>query len=322
MDKKLFLEKYNLDLEQLNKTGLSWEDVEAIYKDYSSFKTELEPTANYIVERIRKVETVHSTKMRIKDPEHLVEKIIRKNKDSAGKINISNYKTLITDLIGIRALHLFKEDWKTIHAHIEQTWDLDEKPKANIRDGDDDRLFKEAGCEIARHSLGYRSVHYLVKSKPSKDVIIAEIQVRTIFEEGWSEVDHKIRYPYETGNTVLEGYLKVFNRLAGNADEMASFIVLLKNEIDNMKQEYEIKMQESQETISNLKLAINELQIDQKRKDKILQRINTLQLPPNSVGLLSENLRSDRLLSLLSNPVKPKLFIRRDATLDPYLENE
>lgn len=299
MDKNLFLKKYNIELEEFEEAGLTWNEVEAIHEDYSSFKTELEPTANYIVERIRNVETVHSTKMRIKDPDHLIEKIIRKNKSSENKIDINNYKTSITDLIGIRALHLFKEDWKTIHEHIKKTWDLNEKPKANIRDGDDDKLFEEAGCEIVRHPLGYRSVHYLVESKPSKDTIVAEIQVRTIFEEGWSEVDHKIRYPYEIGNTMLEGYLKVFNRLAGNADEMASFIVLLKNEVNNMKQKYEIEIEQNKEIITNLKSEIDKLKIEPEQKDELKQKINTLQTTSNSFKFILDfdKFSRDRLFS-------------------------
>jgi len=36
-------------------------------------------------------------------------------------------------------------------------------------------------------------VHYLLVMQPTKQRYLCELQVRTIFEEGWSEVDHRIR---------------------------------------------------------------------------------------------------------------------------------
>ena len=80
-------------------------------------------------------------------------------------------------------------------------------------------------CQIVRHPFGYRSVHYLLALKPSKNLMVAELQVRTIFEEAWSEIDHHIRYPYQADNPILGNYLEIFNRLAGSADEMGSFII-------------------------------------------------------------------------------------------------
>ena len=297
MEKQLFFGTYNINQEQLEKAGLLWDELETIYKDYLSFRAELEPTANYLVERIRKLDKVHSTKMRIKNPEHLIEKIVRKKTNNPKFIiNVNNYKNLVTDLIGIRALHLFKEDWKIIHNHIKQLWNLKEEPKANVRAGDDTKLFEEAGCEIVIHEFGYRCVHYLVESKPSKEIIVAEIQVRTVFEEGWSEVDHKIRYPYEVNNTIFAEYLRIFNRLAGSADEMASFIVLLKNELDNIKQEHETEIKEKLECIARLENEIDCLRIDQKEKDKLHEQISTLRPALQSTGLLSTN----RLLSNIS----------------------
>ena len=59
------------------------------------------------------------------------------------------------------------------------------------------KVFRDNGCEINLHKAGYRSVHYLVKSRLSNRIVIAEIQVRTIFEEGWSEIDHQILVFYQ-----------------------------------------------------------------------------------------------------------------------------
>jgi len=47
-----------------------------------------------------------------------------------------NYKEIVTDLIGIRVLHLFKDDWQNIHHEILNLWDIKETPQVNIRRGD------------------------------------------------------------------------------------------------------------------------------------------------------------------------------------------
>ncbi|EKH2437192.1 hypothetical protein O4M18_004240 [Escherichia coli] len=88
------------------------------------------------------------------------------------------------------------------------------------------------GCRIKLHDAGYRSVHYVIKTRPIKDEIFTEIQVRTIFEEGWSEIDHRIRYPDISDDHLINHFLMIFNRLAGSADEMGAFIFELKETIN------------------------------------------------------------------------------------------
>ena len=88
---------------------------------------------------------------------------------------------------------------------------------------------------------------------------IAEIQVRTIFEEGWSEIDHKIRYPYDADNPVLGQFLVVFNRLAGSADEMGSFVKLLKRKLDSMIAETEASIEQSKNEVSEKNRLIDDL---------------------------------------------------------------
>ena len=68
-----------------------------------------------------------------------------------------------------------------------------------------------------------------------------EIQGRTLFEEGWSEIDHDIVYPYYKDDEMLKDFSKLLNRLSGMADEMSSYFRRMKQE---MKQE---KKQENQQ---------------------------------------------------------------------------
>lgn len=275
-----FLFKYEIEAEDFERTGLSWVELESIYEDHCKSIGALETIGNYISERLRKTAGVHSVKQRVKDPEHLVEKIIRKRIENIGRdINLGNYRIEITDLVGIRVLHLFKSDWLGIHDFIVKTWTLTEKPTANIREGDPHEVisvFEDKECDIKKHPYGYRSVHYLVKSSPTKDEFIAEVQVRTIFEEGWSEIDHQVRYPNHTHDKILSQFLVVFNRLAGSADEMGSYIQFLKRSLEERDRLHHEEVENNQSVIDRLRKEIDELKIDTTKKRKLHKEINAI----------------------------------------------
>lgn len=63
---------------------------------------------------------VHSIKSRIKDPEHLRDKVYRKTKDNELTISQSNLFSEITDLIGVRVLHLYQDQFPKIHGAIQK----------------------------------------------------------------------------------------------------------------------------------------------------------------------------------------------------------
>lgn len=280
IDRTTFFKTYNLEEDVLDKTGLVWADLEAIYADHLSNTQTLESTADYVAARLRQVNEVHSLKIRIKDPEHLIEKIIRKKSDDPSlEFTLDNYREKVTDLIGVRALHLFKEDWSEIHDFIARTWQLYEKPTANVRKGDSEEYtqqFVEKGCRINEHKFGYRSVHYLLVSQPAKEQYITEVQVRTIFEEGWSEIDHRIRYPYDLGNAVLTQLSAIHNRLAGSADEIGSFIKFLKKELRTREEQFSQAIEKHDKTVAELNDYFQKLEISNKEKKELEQRVRSL----------------------------------------------
>jgi ppGpp synthetase/RelA/SpoT-type nucleotidyltranferase len=230
LDRKVFCAKYPGIAQAVRAGHFQWDNLRDIYADYLDRQSSLETFMVSLVTELGKVDGVHSTKARLKDPDHLIEKIIRRK---WSRLTARTYQRRIDDLVGVRVLHLYKHDWARIHDYITKRWDLKERATANVRAGDPEELiqaFRERGCEIKRHRFGYRSIHYTIVSNPSREQIRAEIQVRTIFEEGWSEIDHRIRYPYDIENPLLGKYLVMFNRLAGSADEMGTFIQILKTE--------------------------------------------------------------------------------------------
>lgn len=267
---KDFLKKFNISEEDFAKTELKWSDLMGIRADYVSFIGQLEPPAKYLVDIFHKVAGVHSVRYRIKSPDKLIAKIIRKRIENPARIiTIENYKSELTDLIGIRILHLFKEDWESIHNFIINNCDLhDPVPIAYYREGDSDEnisSYERYKCVVQKHPYGYRSVHYLIITRPNKASYIAEIQVRTIFEEAWSEIDHIIRYPYNLDNLLLNQFLVLFNRLAGSADEMGSFVLRLKYQLARNEEIHQASMEKKIQLIEELKQEIRDLKLKPKQ---------------------------------------------------------
>lgn len=237
-----FFQKFGIKDEYFETTGLTWEGLKEIYNDYTRLVPYLEKEAEHVVSKLIDCEGVHSVRRRVKKPYHLIEKIIRKGKKYADRgICVENYKEIITDLIGIRVLHLFKDDWRSIHGDIINLWDTKETPQINIRRGDYNlqelkNSIYNMDCEIIVRDHGYRSIHYLIGVPVTKqEEVLVEIQVRTVFEEAWSEIDHLMRYPYDVDNPVITEYLAIFNRIVGSADEMGMFIKKMKKEFSNDK---------------------------------------------------------------------------------------
>jgi len=190
---------------------------------------------------------IHSYRYRTKDVEHLLEKIQRKQRENPEKfkgLDHTNYYKFITDLIGIRVFFLYREDWKHFHEYITKCFEnnpdlyvvdrladfdedenhyyIAERPKVYKRSGDS-KIYDDNEIEVKSEGI-YRSLHYIIKYKG----YYVEIQGRTLFEEGWGEVDHDIVYPHNQDDEMLREYSKMLNRLSGLADEMSSYFRKMK----------------------------------------------------------------------------------------------
>src|SRR5271170_1235528 len=76
-----FLKRYDISIEIFEGTGLAWELLDEICEHHAKMHEELQSAADYVVRRLQAVPSVHSLKSRIKNPEHLREKIIRKKSE-------------------------------------------------------------------------------------------------------------------------------------------------------------------------------------------------------------------------------------------------
>lgn len=252
MQKEDFLIQYNISNTDLEEANIEWTELDLIAKEYEKVNNALHILGKeFIDEYLYDIEKagIHSYRYRTKTAEHLIEKIIRKRKENLKKfekLDHTNFHKYITDLIGIRVFFLYREDWIHFHKYITTRFEnnpeiyiqnrledfddnvnhnyIAEKPKVYKRSGDT-KIYDDNEIDIISDGI-YRSLHYIIKYKG----YYVEIQGRTLFEEGWSEIDHDIVYPYNTDDEMLTDFSTLLNRLSGMADEMSSYFRRIKKE--------------------------------------------------------------------------------------------
>lgn len=252
MDIHAFKTEYNIQDADLAEAGVTWEELLLIESEYRKIEAHLRDIGkSFIDEYLYDIEKagIHSYRYRTKQTENLLEKVIRKKKENFEKfsqLDHTNFHKYATDLIGIRVFFLYREDWIHFHNYITNRFEnnpelyirdrlndfdedpdhyyIAERPKAYKRTGDS-KIYDGSEIEIITDGI-YRSLHYIIKYKG----YYVEIQGRTLFEEGWGEVDHDIVYKNAREDEMLLDYSKLLNRLSGLADEMSSYFRRLKHE--------------------------------------------------------------------------------------------
>ena len=171
---------------------------------------------------------IHSIKSRFKDPEHLESKLLRKFEEG-NEINKNNLFDKITDLIGVRVLHLYQEQFIEINNAIQEKitngdWIFIDEPKAMTWDPESVVFFNKLGIATELRETFYTSIHYIVKPNNKNAVTSCEIQVRTLFEEIWGEIDHSINYPEKTESLACKEQLRVLSKLVSTGTRLADSI--------------------------------------------------------------------------------------------------
>ena len=120
-----FLQKFGILPQEFEEADISWEELLEIADDYERRRPTLEKirkefVAEFLQDKEKEIglQSYHS---RLKDTEHLVEKLVRKRLENYAKyrkMDATNYMRYVTDLIGIRGLLLYREDWVNFHKYI------------------------------------------------------------------------------------------------------------------------------------------------------------------------------------------------------------
>ncbi len=137
----------------------------------------------FLSAQVRAIVPMAEVAARTKEVVSFAAKLIKKNK-------YRDPLREMTDLVGARIVVHLPEEVDAVCRWIEANLEID---KANSGD-----KLKHLGAE----KFGYRSVHYVVETRPSKPAGIpdklvglkAEVQVRTIAQHAWSDIGHDRLY--------------------------------------------------------------------------------------------------------------------------------
>jgi len=171
----------------MSSQGLSFPNRKELEKVYESQLIQFEGIL-YNLQQLLRVDIRHvllnpTIKIRVKSFDSYYKKILRKlnnpeSRDRAFAIN---------DLLGLRIVCPFIENLTTIESIIRGKYELVDEKRKGIH-----HTFKE---------FGYDSIHMIVKV-PSKvlaryrisEDIVCEVQLRTILQDAWAEVEHELVY--------------------------------------------------------------------------------------------------------------------------------
>jgi putative GTP pyrophosphokinase len=176
---------------------------------------------------------VHSLRWRAKDSSHLRDKLQRKLKKAieSGQefdITVDNYPEKINDLAGLRILHLHTSQIVDIDRELnsifrDHRYEVIEAAKARTWDDEYRQYYQSVGIDIVDSPKMYTSVHYVVSPNRDKK-LTCEIQVRTLAEELWGEVDHSMNYPHETKIASCKEQIKVLARVTSSCSRLVDSI--------------------------------------------------------------------------------------------------
>ncbi len=237
-------------------------------KKYDSYFSYL----NTIKERIEKklkekivISSIPIYKSRIKSFDSYYRKIERVKKT---EIFSANKFICITDIIGIRIICPFLEDLSIVKDQIKKDFDVKE---VEIKGSENN--FREFGYESIHIIIGIPSDCVACNSNELKmkdDVIpqnlVCEIQIRTILQDAWAEVEHELIYKNE-----FSPFDMPLRRKLASINASLSLADIIFQEI----RDYQKKLQ-------------NEVKL---RRESFYEKVDTLTMFPDS----SENRKEDRI---------------------------
>jgi putative GTP pyrophosphokinase len=128
-----------------------------------------------------------TVKSRVKSFESTYEKLLRKLKH----VDNGAQSIEIHDVLGLRVVCPFLDDIPSIEEHLRELFSVE--------------TVNRKGSQFGADQFGYESIHYrvhlpqeLIRSYRLDDEAVCEIQIRTILQDAWAEVEHELVYKAET----------------------------------------------------------------------------------------------------------------------------
>jgi putative GTP pyrophosphokinase len=183
----------------------------AAYLQVQGFYQDLAESIRRIVEETlrRHSISVHSVQGRAKDPRSFGKKASRPAEADPTKPKYADPLTEITDLAGVRIITYFPGTQLRVDELLREEFEI-------VESSDKGQVLLE------EERFGYQSVHYLAKLRPNRSVLpeyerfsnaVTEIQLRTILQHAWAEIEHDIQY--KAASVIPADIRRRFMALAG-----------------------------------------------------------------------------------------------------------
>ena len=259
-----------------NNSGIpSKAEIRKLYESYAEYFAIVMENIIDILHAEIKLNALPTYKSRVKSFNSYYKKILRLKPEETKD---SDSLVLLTDMMGIRMICAFLEDMQLGLEQIKKIFEIKE-----IEVKGADKKFSE---------FGYESIHVLIKIpesckpkielfddlKPLGDNLVCEIQIRTILQDAWAEVEHELIYKTEFNplDTPLRRKLASLNAMLTLADITFQEI-----------RDYQSRIQKELEERRHSFYDIADSLIDEKPKE-VEKDIN--RLTPNMNGTIDEML--------------------------------
>lgn len=166
------------------------QQIQEIYDAYRPIFAEIMGNIESRLRLTISLSSMPTYKSRIKSFKSYYRKVLRQK---ASEAETSKTLVTLTDMMGIRVICAFLEDIQLAVEQIKQNFDVKE--------------VEYKGAEQNFREFGYESIHVLVAipdecrpkhcDLPLPENLVCEIQVRTILQDAWAEVEHELIYKTE-----------------------------------------------------------------------------------------------------------------------------
>ena len=213
-----------------------------------------------------------TVKYRVKRFDNYCEKLVRLSKLQGSEM------LQITDLLGIRIVCPFLEELEIIEQLISQNFDILE--------------MERKAEQHSFHEFGYDSVHLLIRTNPlggstqlPHSCDVCEIQLRTILQEAWAEVEHELVYKSDIGipNHSIRRKLASLNASLTLSD-------LIFQEIRDHQKEIRRRGLKCRQDVESMSCNYGDIQISQLPEQEEMEQIDDAAIPDYIASKKLENL--------------------------------
>lgn len=213
-------------------------DVMADYDERHATCVEFARELERLVQTVLKANgtSVHSVTSRVKSADSLRAKVTRYT---------GRYSQLsdVADVVGVRVITYLEDDVDRVGKIL--------KREFLILEAEDKRR------SMSPESFGYVSLHYVVRLRPKRRRLAeykrfaecpAEIQVRSILQHAWAEIEHDLGY--KTQIAVPQTYVRGFARIAGLLELADAEFVRLRDGLRRYEREVQARVKRGAESVT------------------------------------------------------------------------